>query len=367
MNRTKFETIFQSQSNVAKKVYEVVPEGEALEAKEIYRLVRSSGNTFITNRVADGCMRALTNAGLFHEHPTGTFRRTKIHEASKVITKVATGGDDHVKKVLDSAMEVAPVKEEKVVEKVAESAEKPKEDAFYPALAKSWRASLININATNYSSRIDESRIHPMEKSAGGRYQYNVLHDAKPGDVFRCTIDQGESLEATLVRFRYVRCNHSHKVGRLLEIHVFQTYVDIFVTSAICKKREDVPHGLAVNDFSELVSCMERGRIIANHVVPTTQGASSGGLKPGTLIRREPKPTSPSSEAPEVTQEPSLDDAPPSASTEAVEEKPWSKADVAAWKELVIVGLNNNKDITKAMDDADAFMKRYRTIVDLQD
>lgn len=79
MNQTRVEALLSAQSNTAKRVYEVVPIQEPWSARQVMaEMLRLGKTSRIDQRVLDGCLGALVEAGLVRALPQGMFVRAPV-------------------------------------------------------------------------------------------------------------------------------------------------------------------------------------------------------------------------------------------------------------------------------------------------
>ncbi|WP_157669301.1 hypothetical protein [Chitinibacter sp. GC72] len=78
MQRARFESIYRGLSNIARKVYDAVPIGDAWSKALITQEIRRVTKTSTDARVIDGCLSSLVENGLVREPTRGAFVRVKV-------------------------------------------------------------------------------------------------------------------------------------------------------------------------------------------------------------------------------------------------------------------------------------------------
>ena len=78
MTPSKLNSLLQGQTNLARKVFEVVPIREAWPAIQIRNALKEVERSNADLRVLRGCLGALREAGLVREPETGMFQRADI-------------------------------------------------------------------------------------------------------------------------------------------------------------------------------------------------------------------------------------------------------------------------------------------------
>lgn len=83
MRESKFNSIFNGLSAIAKKVYEAVPMQSPWDASQIHSELHRTGSTSCDFRIMRGCLDTLVKGGLIKEPTSGTFVRIAVDKANE--------------------------------------------------------------------------------------------------------------------------------------------------------------------------------------------------------------------------------------------------------------------------------------------
>ena len=87
MRESKFNSIFNGLSAIAKKVYEAVPMQSPWDASQIHNELHRTGSTSCDFRIMRGCLDTLVKGGLVKEPTSGTFVRIAVDKSNEPQTK----------------------------------------------------------------------------------------------------------------------------------------------------------------------------------------------------------------------------------------------------------------------------------------
>lgn len=167
--------------------------------------------------------------------------------------------------------------------------------AVKPMVPIDWKAAMLTTASSEYIP-VHEVDGRPMiVVGANGRFDHSILEAAQPGDTVRYFRDPEDDVPKTYARFIYVRRVYSARLKRMIEVHIFRNYVDVYVSNAPVKGELGSTFVKMENRFA-YQAALENGQRLKK-MNPTPQidvktedppPAVDVGpkVKPGTLIRR---------------------------------------------------------------------------------
>lgn len=244
-------------------------------------------------------------------------------------------------------------------------------------LGRDWVTSIMATPASQYLPPVDEPVI--VEPGLDNRYSHHLLKAAQVGDLIRYKRPANVDDWDICSRFNSVRIPYTKKLGLVIEVHVFASYVDLYVSSITSAKGSSKSiHSNWISNRKEMLGYMLRGqnvldqkvieRVLDEYILVDEGKAPVETAVEVEKIAVEVEPATEAKPVVEVTPEPKevVPDASTAGQKSDVKEEPVvrkaTESEQLFWREVFMVVLHKTGKAKESADEADVALVSLRKI-----